>query len=122
MTKVLLIEDNEQLRLLYKEIFEHDNFQVCEAGDGLIGVDTAVTEKPDAIVLDLMLPRQGGMGTLKILRSLPETRHTPIIILTALPNPEYQDQAKPLVQGYFLKTQIKPEELVDKVRAVLVSR
>lgn len=122
MAKVLLIEDNEPLRALYKEIFEHNNFTVVEAADGLFGVDVAVTENPDAIILDLMLPRQGGLGALKIFRTLPETKNTPIIILTALPNAEYKEQAKGRVQGFYLKTEIKPQELVDKVQELLKER
>lgn len=119
MATVLLIEDDEPLRLLYKEIFVHNNFEVLEAADGEAGVTMAVMHKPDAIILDLMLPRQGGLGSLKIMRSLPETKNLPIIIMTALPNPEYRDQAKGRVQGYYLKTEIKPQELVEKVKALL---
>lgn len=117
--KVLLIEDNEELRKLYKEVFKRHDFEVYEAGDGQVGVDYALMYKPDAIILDLMLPRQGGLGALRVFRSLPECREMPIFILTALPNPEYQEMAKGRVQGYFLKTQVKPKELVDAVLAAL---
>ena len=116
---VLLVEDNEELRRLYKEIFTHNNFEVFEAADGQSAIDTALICQPDAIVLDLMLPRQGGLGALKIFRSLPECKRIPIIILTALPNPDYKEQARNRVQGYYLKTEIKPKELVLKVRALL---
>lgn len=116
---VLLVEDNEELRLLYKEIFQHNNFQVYEAADGQVAIDEALTNRPDAIVLDLMLPRQGGLRALKIYRSLPECKNIPIIILTALPNPEYKTEAGDRVQGFYLKTEVKPQELVAKVRALL---
>lgn len=119
MSKILLVEDNESLRALYREVFEHNNFEVVEAVDGQAAVNVAVIQKPDVITLDLMLPNQGGLGTLKVLRSLPETKNTPIIILTALPNPEYREQAKGRVQGFYLKTEIKPQELVEKVRELL---
>jgi DNA-binding response OmpR family regulator len=117
--RVLLVEDNDELRRLYKEVFQHNNFEVFEAVDGQQGVDVALDCRPDVIILDLMLPRQGGLRTLKIYRSLPECRHTPIVILTALPNPDYQKEAAKLVQGYYLKTAVKPRELVDKVRELL---
>lgn len=119
---VLLIEDNEELRRLYKEVFHHNNYTVYEAGDGQIGVDYALMYKPDAIILDLMLPRQGGLGALRVFRSLPECKNVPIFILTALPNPEYQEMAKDRVQGYFLKTQIKPRDLVAQVEGALAAR
>lgn len=117
--KVLLVEDDPPLRELYKEAFKQNNFEVLEAEDGQIAIDISLEHKPDAIILDLMLPRQGGLGALRVLRSLPETKHIPIIILTALPNPEYMAMAKGRVQGYFLKTQIKPKDLVGKVRELI---
>lgn len=104
---------------MYRDAFRRNNFEVYEAEDGQTGIDMALTSRPQAIVLDLMLPRQGGLGALKIIRSLPDAKHIPIIILTALPNPEYVDAAKPFVQGYFLKTNIKPSELVNKVRELI---
>jgi DNA-binding response OmpR family regulator len=119
--KVLLVEDNESLRTLYKEEFSHNNFEVVEAEDGELGVRMAIEKLPDVILLDLMLPRQGGLSVIKILRTLPETKNIPIIVLTALPNPEYQQEAGLKVQGYFLKTQVKPHELVAKVRGLLES-
>jgi DNA-binding response OmpR family regulator len=117
--RVLLVEDNEELRQLYKEEFQHNNFEVIEAPDGQLGIDYTLMHRPDIIILDLMLPRQGGLGVLRILRSLPEGKNVPILIMTALPNEEYKEIAKDMVQGYFLKTQLKPIELVTKARALL---
>lgn len=117
--RVLLVEDNDELRTLYREIFKHNGYEVFEAVDGSQAIDEALDCQPDVIILDLMLPRQGGLRALKIYRSLPECRNTPIIILTALPNPDYQKEAGSLVQGYYLKTAIKPQELVGKVSALL---
>ncbi|QQG49861.1 MAG: response regulator [Candidatus Berkelbacteria bacterium] len=117
--KVLLVEDNDELRRLYKDIFRHNNFEVFEAVDGEQAIDEALNSKPDVIILDLMLPRQGGLRALKIYRSLPECKHTPVIILTAMPNPDYQREAAEMVQGYYLKTAIGPQELVGKVRDLL---
>ncbi|MBI4948154.1 response regulator [Candidatus Berkelbacteria bacterium] len=117
--KVILVEDDESLRTLYKEAFTHNNFEVVEAEDGQLGVDYTLQTMPDVIILDLMLPRQGGLSVLRILRSHPDTKNIPIIIMTALPNPEYQDVAKGKVQAYFLKTQVKPQELVDKALELL---
>jgi len=112
---VLLIEDNQELRQLYKEIFIHNNFQVFEAEDGDTGVNMALTNRPDAIILDLMMPKQGGLGALRVFRSNPDIANTPIFILTALPNQEYREMAKGKVQGYFLKTEITPQKLVSTV-------
>lgn len=119
--RVLLVEDNEELRALYKEIFRHNDYDVFEAADGAQAIDEALECRPHVIILDLMLPRQGGLRALKIFRSLPECRAIPIIILTALPNPDYQKEAGTMVQGYFLKTAITPQALVQKVSELLKS-
>ena len=117
--RVLLVEDNEELRRLYKDNFEAHNFEVFESADGQTAVDDALIRQPDAIILDLMLPKRGGLGVLRIIRTLPELKNVPVIILTALDNGEYREVAKGMVQGYFLKTQIKPGDLVRKVREFL---
>ena len=117
--KILLIEDDDELRQLYKEIFIHNGFEVLEAADGDAGVNEALINRPDAIILDLMMPRQGGLGALRVFRSNPESRNIPIFVMTALPDQKYRDMAQDKVQGYFLKTEITPQQLVVKVKAVL---
>lgn len=120
--RVLLVEDDPELRRLYKEAFEHADFEVIEAEDGETAISTVLTHKPEVVVLDLMLPRQGGIAALRIIRSLPGCRNVPVVILTALPNEEYRESTKDLVQGYFLKTQVKPGDLVTQVTALLKDR
>lgn len=112
---VLLVEDNEELRRLYREIFRHNNFEVFEAADGETAVAEALTNRPNIILLDLMLPRQGGLGALRVLKSNPMSASIPVIILTAMPNQEYRDMAKGMIEGYFLKTEITPQKLVSYV-------
>ncbi len=112
---VLIVEDNEELRRLYKEIFRHNNFEVFEAADGETAVTEALTNRPSIILLDLMLPRQGGLGALRVLKSNPSSANIPVIILTAMPNQEYRDMSKGMVEGYFLKTEITPQKLVSYV-------
>jgi len=118
---VLLVEDNEELRRLYRVAFQHHNFTVLEAADGQSAVDEAILHMPSLIILDLMLPRQGGLAALRVLRTLPESKHIPIIILTALPNPEYREVAGTRVQGFYLKTEITPKELIAKAEALLTN-
>lgn len=119
---VLIVEDNEELRQLYKEIFRLNNFEVIEAADGETAVAEALTNQPSVIILDLMLPRQGGLGAMRVLKSNPQTTNIPIVILTAMPNQEYRDLSKGRVEGYFLKTEITPQKLVSFVIEKLHSR
>ena len=117
--KILLAEDDTTLRRLYREVFKRAGFEVVEAVDGQEAVDLALNHQPAMIILDLLMPRQGGLGALRVFRTLPECKDIPIIVLTALPNPEYKAEAAPWVQGYYLKTELTPAQLVKKVKVLL---
>lgn len=117
--KILLAEDDATLRRLYREVFKRAGFEVIEAADGQEAVDLALNHQPAVVILDLLMPRQGGLGALRVFRTLPECKNLPIIVLTALPNPEYKEEAAPWVQGYYMKTELKPAELVAKVRELI---
>ena len=93
-SRVLLIEDDQALRLLYRQAFRAAGFTVFEAEDGQSAIDIALIDDPDVVILDLMLPKQGGLAVLKIFRSNPELKAKPIIVLTALPNPAKPDRSE----------------------------
>ena len=78
--KILIIDDKLELRTLVKSYFTQEGYNVCTAGDGREGLYTARHERPDLIILDLMMPEMGGYDFMR-----PYTREaaTPIIVLTA---------------------------------------
>jgi two-component system alkaline phosphatase synthesis response regulator PhoP len=81
--RVLVIDDEPDVLLLCRVNFEFAGHEVIEAPDGATGLTVARERHPDAIVLDVMLPRQDGFQILGELRSDPETAETPIVMLTA---------------------------------------
>lgn len=81
--KVLLIEDNTDCRELFAVMIRHLGFQVLQADDGEIGVQTALRERPDLILMDLNMPSMGGIEATTCLQESLVTRNTPIIICTA---------------------------------------
>jgi CRP-like cAMP-binding protein len=83
MKKILLIEDNAELRENTAEILTLANFEVIMAENGRVGVALAQQEKPDLIVCDIMMPELDGYGVLHILNKKPETSNIPFIFLTA---------------------------------------
>jgi CRP-like cAMP-binding protein len=83
MSKVLLIEDNADLRETTKEILELAGYAVVAAENGRKGVDLVRAEKPDIVVCDIMMPDLDGYGVLRILGKNPETSNIPFIFLTA---------------------------------------
>ncbi len=81
--RVLLVEDEESLRRVMKDLLEREGFVVHEAGDGVIALDEIDRLAPDLVVLDLNLPRLDGYGVLSHLRARAATQKLPVIVLTA---------------------------------------
>ncbi len=83
MKKILLIEDNTEIRENTAEILELADYQVVTAENGRIGVEKAHHEKPDLIICDIMMPIMDGYSVLHLLSKTPDTANTPFIFLTA---------------------------------------
>ena len=83
MKKILVIEDNEEVRENLEEILELSGYQVTTAEDGKVGVEKALTNPPDLILCDVMMPHLDGFGVLNILSKKSATSNVPFIFLTA---------------------------------------
>ncbi len=81
--RVLLVEDEESLRRVMKDLLEREGFVVFEAADGVVALDEVDRLAPDIVVLDLNLPRLDGYGVLSHLRARASTQKLPVIVLTA---------------------------------------
>src|SRR3989344_3761102 len=106
MPKVLIVEDDVQLSAMYKTKLEHDGFQVVVANEGKSGLQLAQNEKPDVILLDIMLIDRSysGLNMLEDLRRTEEGKSTPVLALTNLTKKEVADQARELgVRDYMIK-------------------
>lgn len=117
--KVLLIEDEFYIRDLYRGILSVAGFDVGYAINGIEGVKMA-QEQPNLILLDIMLPGMNGIEVLKKLKSDPQTKEIPIVLLTNLGQSEVIKEAFNLgAQGYLLKVHLKPGDLVKDVQQFL---
>jgi len=120
MTKVLLVEDDVALREIYSARFTAEAFEVVVAGDGEEALAKAVKEKPDIIILDIMMPKISGMDVLDILRATPETKNTKIIIMSALSQSSDIEKGKELgADAYLVKSQTTLSDVVLKTKEVL---
>jgi twitching motility two-component system response regulator PilH len=91
--KVLIVEDNTDCRELFAMIIRHLGFQVVEADDGEIGVQKALSEKPDLIFMDIGMPSMSGIEATVCLREIDGTKNVPIIICTAWMAEKYREAA-----------------------------
>ena len=119
MSKILIVDDEANIRQLVKYNLEKESYQVLEAEDGLQGIRLAKTEKPDLMLLDLMLPQMDGLEVCRSLKGNPATAALPIIMLTA--KSEEIDKVIGLELGAddYMTKPFSPRELVARVKAVL---
>lgn len=122
MTKILLVEDDVNLRDIYFARLQAEGYELAVASNGEEALATAVKEKPNLIILDVMMPRISGFDVLDILRSTPETAHTKVIMMTALSEQADKDRGKSLgVDEYLVKSQVTLEDVVATVKKTLGS-
>lgn len=113
--KLLLVEDDVELQRLYKIRLEKAGNLVVTANDGEEAILRAISDTPDLIILDLMLPKQGGIQVMRILKSNPMLKSIPIIVLTAYDHFNYRKDSQQYVIDFLLKTEITPHKIVEKI-------
>ena len=120
--KVLIIDDEADIRAIVRmSLTSLGGMDVIEAAGGAEGVRIAGTEKPDVILLDMMMPGMDGVATLTALRSQPATAATPVIFLTAKAAGHEVDRKMSLGAAGVLIKPFDPRTLPDDVRALVRS-
>jgi type II secretory ATPase GspE/PulE/Tfp pilus assembly ATPase PilB-like protein/ActR/RegA family two-component response regulator len=120
--KVLLVDDEDMLRKVMKDLLERDGYQVVEARDGVEALDQVDRHAPDIIVLDLNLPGLDGYGVLSHLRSRPVTADIPVVVLTARGEEENEVRVFELGADDFLSKPFRARALSARLAAVLGRR
>jgi DNA-binding response OmpR family regulator len=117
MSRILIIEDEAPMRMALKDILEAEGHRALTATDGAAGLQSALDEKPDLILLDVMMPRLDGFALCAELRRL--ERHVPVLMLTA--KGRVEDRVHGLDTGAddYLVKPFSTEELLARVRALL---
>jgi len=120
MTKILIVEDDTNLREIYAVRLEAEGYTVVEAADGEEGLSKATQEKPDLILSDVMMPRISGFDMLDILRATPETANLKVIMLTALGDEDQRSRGEGLgADRYIVKSQAGIDDIVVAIKEVL---
>ena len=118
-TKVLLVEDEDQLRRVMKDLLEREGYIVAEARDGVQALDQVDRYAPDIIVLDLNLPGLDGYSVLQQLRSRPATRAIPVMVLTAKGDEDNEVRVFELGADDFITKPFRARALSARLEAVL---
>jgi DNA-binding response OmpR family regulator len=120
MTKILIIEDERMLANMYVEKFKRAGFDVVTTREAELGLEMTKKERPDMIVLDMLLIKANGLSFLEELRKDPEVSQTPVVAFSNLDDPSTKKQAFDLgVKDYLIKTNYTPHEIIEKVKQLL---
>lgn len=117
--KILLIEDEQDVRDLLRYNLSKAGFSVTVASDGLAGLKSARSTPPDLVILDLMLPEMRGEDVCRELKSAPATAHIPVIMLTAKAQPEERIAGLELGADDYVTKPFSPRELILRVEGFL---
>ena len=118
--KILIIEDEVAILKAMSDKFSRQGFEVITAANGKAGLAAAEKEKPDLILLDLLLPIMDGLDMLKKLRAAKWGKSVPVIVLTNLSEADKMSEAVDIgIADFLIKTDWKLEDLVKKVKKEL---
>ncbi|MEA3357209.1 MAG: response regulator [Patescibacteria group bacterium] len=118
--KILVIEDEQFLRQLISRKLSSEGYTVVEALDGEDGLIKIKTERPDLVLLDLILPGINGFTVLSKVKNDPEISNIPIIILSNLGQDDDIDKGRKLgAVDYLIKTRFTPAEIIQKIKKFL---
>jgi CheY-like chemotaxis protein len=120
MKKILLIEDDKDQILLYQTKFELSGYNFAAAENGLAGLKLAETEKPDIILIDLLMTGMGGIEVLEKLKQNPKTKNIPAVIVTNLDKHELAKKALALgALDFIVKSSVPLREMMARIEKVL---
>lgn len=114
--KILIVDDQERNIKILTVLCKDKGYETLEARDGRIAVETAIKEMPDVVLMDVMMPELNGFEATELLKKNEETKHIPIIMVTALDTRE--DMIKGIASGAddFLSKPVDPEELLLRLK------
>jgi DNA-binding response OmpR family regulator len=112
---VLVAEDDASVRMMIEFVLRDEGFDVLLAEDGEIAVDIAMTRSPDAILLDLMMPKLDGRQVLARLRASESTADIPVFVLSGMT----RNTAMELDGAHFVGKPFSPDQLVGAIRDVI---
>jgi DNA-binding response OmpR family regulator len=118
---VLILEDDLSTQSLLRKQLEAEGYEVSAAADGLEGLMRLEVKQPDLILVDLAMPKLGGMEFVKAIKSVDETRRIPVIFLTANNDPAAVIDGINVGARFYLTKPFQMTELLLKIRRVLTT-
>ncbi len=118
--KILCIDDNEQNLYMVTFLLRSKGYDVLQAREGLEGIDAAIRDKPDLILLDIQLPRMDGYEIARVLRANPELLMVPIVAVTSYAMSGDREKAMNSGCSGFIEKPINPDTFLSQVEEQLL--
>ena len=118
-TRVLVVDDEEDYRVIVEDVLKSVDIEVKSAADGLEGLELLKSFSPDLVLVDWMMPKMDGEKFCAALRADPKFKKTPVLMLTVKKTADEELEALHFGVDDFIVKPFKPEELIARVRAVL---
>lgn len=116
---ILYVEDNEYNLKMVRQLLARTAYQLIEARDGQLGVETALRELPDLILMDIQLPKLSGLDATRMLRADLKTAAIPIIVITSFALSGDDQKAKDAGASAYLAKPYSPRELLQMIRKLV---
>ena len=114
---VLIVDDDAELRRIYRQTLERSGYHVREAQDGVEAMEMLNTDIPALIILDMMMPRMSGSTVLKLLSENEKFANVRLVLITAYPH--FRDTALNFNVDQFLAKPVRPSDVVNAVKTAL---
>jgi len=120
MHRVLIIEDDPLISRMYQTVFEFEGFEVDMARNGEEGIALLKKNRPKMILLDIMMPKMSGIDVLRELKSDPDTKTIPVVVLTNLSGDKDVETALGLgAVKFIVKSKNRPRQIVAQIKEIL---
>ncbi|PIS47754.1 MAG: response regulator [Elusimicrobia bacterium CG08_land_8_20_14_0_20_51_18] len=117
--KILIIEDSKKTSVILKDVLALEGYEALVVNDGVSGIAAARREKPDLILLDLLLPKVSGFDVCAAIKKDDLTRHIPVLVISTMYTPENVEKVKICGALNFMKKPYKLEELLAEIKKIL---
>ncbi len=119
MKKILIVDDQASIAMVLEDILEDGDYAVIKAPNGEIGIKKTIEEKPDLILMDIMMPVKDGITAIRELRAMPEFQKVPIFIISAKGGTHDEIQMKELKISGFIQKPFSPSIILEEIEMAL---
>jgi len=126
--KILIVDDDPDVREFNRAIVEENGYVPLTAGNGVEGMEVIKKEKPDLVVLDILMPRESGIRLYRELKTSKKLKDIPVIVLSGIAEKSFQRSQKALVEfgeetvpepQAYLEKPVEPEELAEAIKKII---